>query len=75
MVALGVAVPHVAGAVGELADVPALEGGAGRQDDVGELGFSLHPDGLGFTHERQLVRLIAFTYRLSPSWLPKKEPP
>ena len=46
MVALREGVRHVARAVGELPDVPALEAGAGRQDDVGEPGLALHPDRL-----------------------------
>ncbi len=40
------AVGHVAVGQAPLADVPALEVGAGREDDVGELGLALHPDGL-----------------------------
>ena len=46
VVGLVVVVRDVARAVAELAHVPALEVGAGRQDDVGELGLALHPDGL-----------------------------
>src|SRR5665647_2800225 len=46
VVGLRVVVGDVARAVAELADVPALEVGAGGQDDVGELGLALHPDRL-----------------------------
>ena len=44
----------VARAVGSLADVKALEVGAGRQDDVGELGLPFEPNGLVY-HERDFA--------------------
>ena len=50
VVGLGAGVRDVARAVGELADVPALEVGAGRQDDIGEASFTLEPDGLVDDH-------------------------
>ena len=46
VVGLDEVVRDVARAVAELAHVPALEVGAGRQDDVGELGLALEPDRL-----------------------------
>ena len=46
VVDLHLRVMGIAADVGPFADVPALEVGAGRQDDVGELGLALHPDRL-----------------------------
>jgi len=59
VIALGAGVRDVARAVGEFADVPALEVGAGRQDDVGETGLPFEPDRL-VDHERH----FAFPVRL-----------
>ncbi len=56
VVGLGAGVRDVARAVGELADVPALEVGAGRQDDVGEAGLALEPDGLVDDHAHSCPR-------------------
>ena len=47
----------VARGVRPVADVPALEVGAGRQDDVGEPRLALHPDGL-VDHERDLALAV-----------------
>ena len=46
VVTLDVVIGDVAGAVGELGDVPALEVGAGGEDQVGEGNLALEPDGL-----------------------------
>ena len=46
VIALVEAMLDVAAAVGEFADVPSFEAGAGRQDHVGEFGFAFEPDGL-----------------------------
>ena len=46
MVALVETVLDNAAAIGEFADVPTFEIGAGRQDDVGEFGLALEPDRL-----------------------------
>ncbi len=46
MVDLRGRIRDIAQAAGKLADIPALEIGAGRQDDVGELGLALEPDRL-----------------------------
>ena len=57
VVRLVVAVGVVTGVARPLADVPALEVGAGREDDVGELRLTLEPDGLR-DHHRQVLRAV-----------------